>query len=54
MRFHFNFARSFSRICANAIINPSKNNYKPSSTSAYLANRAIRTVRHSHPKLWWR
>ena len=26
MRFHFNWARTFSRIAANAIVNPSKTN----------------------------
>jgi hypothetical protein len=48
----FNFARSFSRIVANAIINPTKTTYKPSSTSSYITNKAIRTVRHWHFKLW--
>ena len=52
MRFHFNWARTFSRIAANAIVNPSKSGYHPSSTSNYLTNKAIRTIRHNHFKLW--
>jgi hypothetical protein len=51
MRFHYNWAKSFSRIAANAIVNPSSSN-KPSSANSYLTNKAIRTVRHHHFKLW--
>ena len=52
MRFRFNWMKTFSRIAANAIVNPTKTTYKPSSTSTYLTNKAIKNIRYHHFRLW--
>jgi tRNA A37 threonylcarbamoyladenosine synthetase subunit TsaC/SUA5/YrdC len=49
----FNFTRTLSRLVGNAVVHPSSNkSTKPSSTNSYLLNKAIRTVRHHHFRLW--
>ena len=48
----FNFSRMLANLIANSLVNPTKTTYKPSSTSSYLTNKAIRTVRRNHFKLW--